>query len=153
MRGCRPPGVLRVEDVPGALLGFLPGRRLLPQTVRRPAWIERPRPRPRPPPFASVLTKRGCWNTWTPGRWSTTPRGPPLRRLGAAREERPNDFFEAKKREKSEAACEDTTRDSPGRFVSLVFWGSSRTARCLLRCITPESLHNGVFWGRGGGSF
>lgn len=33
-------GVLRVEDVSGALLGLLPSRRLLPQAVRRPARIE-----------------------------------------------------------------------------------------------------------------
>lgn len=38
------PGVLRVENVPGAALGLLPCWRLLPETVRRPAWLKETTP-------------------------------------------------------------------------------------------------------------
>lgn len=44
IHGCLPPGVVCVEDVPRAPLGFLPSWRLFPQAIRRSAWIEQMHP-------------------------------------------------------------------------------------------------------------
>lgn len=146
---CLTSGIIRVEDVPGAPLGFLSCWGLLPETVRRPAWVE-----PRHFHFTSgaALLQTGPDdnntdnNSDTQSAWrekkitfvsKTLTSLIHIRRTSVAAVL--NQSYEGK-----------ITCNLPGHFFFLSALGTRfLTACCLLLHITPN--HCTIFWG--GGSF